>query len=157
MYKRQVEVPFVDKGNVENAINCVAVMLRFGYENEVIASRIKELQPVAMRLELKKGKKNSSIIDDSYSNDLDALQIALEFLNQQGQHPFKMLILSDIPGVTIEDEKSLSKLRRLLSEYRLDKLILIGEVLPKLAAQFDVPSISYSDTCLLYTSPSPRD
>jgi len=141
-----VEVPFVDKGNVENAINCVAVMLRFGYENEVIASRIKELQPVAMRLELKKGKKNSSIIDDSYSNDLDALQIALEFLNQQGQHPFKMLILSDIPGVTIEDEKSLSKLRRLLSEYRLDKLILIGEVLPKLAAQFDVPSISYSDT-----------
>ncbi|HAT92419.1 MAG TPA: bifunctional UDP-N-acetylmuramoyl-tripeptide:D-alanyl-D-alanine ligase/alanine racemase, partial [Sphingobacterium sp.] len=85
-----VEVPFVDKGNVENAINCVAVMLRFGYENEVIASRIKELQPVAMRLELKKGKKNSSIIDDSYSNDLDALQIALEFLNQQGQHPFKM-------------------------------------------------------------------
>jgi alanine racemase len=31
-------------------------MLRFGYENEVIASRIKELQPVAMRLELKKEK-----------------------------------------------------------------------------------------------------
>src|SRR5690606_5596886 len=51
-----VEVPFVDKGNVENAINCVAIMLRFGYEREVIASRIKELQPVAMRLELKKGK-----------------------------------------------------------------------------------------------------
>ncbi len=141
-----VEVPFVDKGNVENAINCVAVMLRFGYEGAVIAARIKNLQPVAMRLELKKGKNNSSIIDDSYSNDLDALQIALEFLNQQGQHPFKMLILSDISGVSIDDVKSLAKLKRLLSEYHLDQLILIGEVLPKLASQFDVPSISYVDT-----------
>jgi len=141
-----IEVPFVDKGNVENAINCVAVMLRFGYEKEVIASRIKELQPVAMRLELKKGKKNSSIIDDSYSNDLDALQIALEFLNQQGQHPRKILILSDIPGVNITDEKSLSKLKRLLSEYRLDKLILIGEILAQVADQFAVPSVSYPST-----------
>jgi len=141
-----IEIPFVDKGNVENAISCVAVMLRFGYDSEVIASRIRELQPVAMRLELKKGKKNSSIIDDSYSNDLDALQIALEFLNQQGQHPFKLLILSDIPGVGIHDEKSLSKLKRLLGEYRLDRLVLIGEVLPKLADQFDVASVSYPDT-----------
>ncbi|WP_293885593.1 bifunctional UDP-N-acetylmuramoyl-tripeptide:D-alanyl-D-alanine ligase/alanine racemase [Sphingobacterium sp. UBA1498] len=141
-----VEVPFVDKGNVENAINCVAVMLRFGYESAVIAARIKNLQPVAMRLELKKGKNNSSIIDDSYSNDLDALQIALEFLNQQGQHPLKMLILSDISGVSIDDVKSLAKLKRLLSEYRLDQLILIGKVLPKVASQFDVPSISYVDT-----------
>ncbi|WP_293887361.1 MULTISPECIES: bifunctional UDP-N-acetylmuramoyl-tripeptide:D-alanyl-D-alanine ligase/alanine racemase [unclassified Sphingobacterium] len=141
-----VEVPFVDKGNVENAINCVAVMLRFGYESAVIAARIKNLQPVAMRLELKKGKNNSSIIDDSYSNDLDALQIALEFLNQQGQHPLKMLILSDISGVSIDDVKSLAKLKRLLSEYRLDQLILIGKVLRKVASQFDVPSISYVDT-----------
>ncbi len=141
-----VEVPFVDKANVENAISCIALMLRFGYETGVIASRIKELQPVAMRLELKKGKRNSSIIDDSYSNDLDALQIALEFLNQQRQHARKILILSDLPGVSLADAKSLAKLKRLLGEYRLDKLILIGEVLPQLADQFDVPSISYRGT-----------
>lgn len=141
-----VEVPFVDKGNIENAINCVAVLLRFGYQIEVIASRIRELQPVAMRLELKKGKKNSSIIDDSYSNDLDALQIALAFLNQQGQHPRKILVLSDLPGVSITDDKSLSKLKRLLSEYRLDKLVLIGTVLAQIADQFDVSSVCYPTT-----------
>ena len=141
-----VEIPFVDKGNVENAINCVAVMLRFGYESDVIASRIKELQPMAMRLELKKGKKNSSVIDDSYSNDLDALQIALEFLNQQGQHSRKILILSDISGVSVSDEKSLSKLKKLLAESHLDKLILIGEVLPQIADQFNIPTLSYTDT-----------
>ncbi|ULT27172.1 hypothetical protein KUH03_10625 [Sphingobacterium sp. E70] len=40
----------------------------------------------------------------------------------------------------------MSKLKRLLSEYRLDKLILIGEILTQVADQFAVPSVSYPST-----------
>src|SRR5690606_15009125 len=113
---------------------------------KVIAERIATLQPMEMRLELKKGKQNSSIIDDSYSNDLVALQIALDFLKQQKQHLRKILILSDIPGVQVKDEKTFGKLKRLISESGLTELIFIGPVLGQLVSQFTLPITNYADT-----------
>ena len=49
-----------------------------------------------MRLELKNGINNCSVIDDSYNSDIQSLEIALNFLNQQNQHQKRTLILSDI-------------------------------------------------------------
>ena len=141
-----VKIPFVDQASIENAISCIAVMITFGYDFKTIADRIATLQPMEMRLELKKGKHNTSIIDDSYSNDLVALQIALDFLKQQKQNSRKVLILSDIPGVQLHDEKSISKLKRLVAASGLTDLIFIGPILSQLEAQFSLPTASYSDT-----------
>ena len=55
-----------------------------------------QLQPVAMRLEVKQGINNSVIIDDSYSADLHSLSIALDNLRSVASHRKTMLILSDI-------------------------------------------------------------
>ncbi|WP_293928002.1 bifunctional UDP-N-acetylmuramoyl-tripeptide:D-alanyl-D-alanine ligase/alanine racemase [Sphingobacterium sp. UBA6320] len=144
-----VKIPFVDQASIENAISCIAVMITFGYDFKTIAERIATLQPMEMRLELKKGKHNSSIIDDSYSNDLVALQIALDFLKQQKQNTRKVLILSDIPGVELHDEKSISKLKRLIDASDLTDLIFIGPILSQLPAQFSLPVTSYPDTASL--------
>lgn len=141
-----VKIPFVDQASIENAISCIAVMITFGYDFKTIAERIATLQPMEMRLELKKGKHNSSIIDDSYSNDLVALQIALDFLKQQKQNQRKILILSDIPGVHANDEKSISKLKRLITDSGLTDLIFIGPILNQLLTQFSLPTTSYLDT-----------
>lgn len=54
------------------------------------------LSPVAMRLEMKEGINNCSVINDSYNSDLGSLTIALDFLNQQKQHKKRTVILSDI-------------------------------------------------------------
>lgn len=141
-----VKIPFVDQASIENAISCIAVMITFGYDFKTIAERIATLQPMEMRLELKKGKHNSSIIDDSYSNDLVAMQIALDFLKQQKQNQRKVLILSDIPGVRLHDEKSINKLKRLIIDSDLTDLIFIGPILNQLSAQFSLPVTSYPDT-----------
>ena len=55
-----------------------------------------QLQPVAMRLEVKQGISNSIIIDDSYSADLHSLSIALDNLRSVASQRKTMLILSDI-------------------------------------------------------------
>jgi alanine racemase len=55
-----------------------------------------QLKAVEMRLELKQGINNCSVINDSYSADINSLTIALDFLVQQQQHPTRTLILSDI-------------------------------------------------------------
>ena len=96
---REIIIPFTDAASIENAITCWTVMLLLNYEQTVIAERMARLQVMEMRLEMKRGIRRSTIIDDSYSNDLSSLTIALDLLKQQHQHPLKTLILSDMPHV----------------------------------------------------------
>jgi alanine racemase len=49
-----------------------------------------------MRLKVKTGINNCSLIDDSYSSDSQSLEIALDFLESQKQYKNKTVILSDI-------------------------------------------------------------
>jgi alanine racemase len=103
----RIKIPFIDEASIENAIHCWAVMLFLDYPNKIISERMPRLNPVAMRLELKEGINNCTVINDSYNSDLGSLAIALDFLNQfasrtnpssggQKQHPKKTLVLSDI-------------------------------------------------------------
>ena len=81
-----IEIPFTDEASIENAVHCWATLLLLGYNQVMIARRMRNLQPLAMRLEMKAGMNNCTLINDSYSNDIDSLAIALDFLNQQKQH-----------------------------------------------------------------------
>lgn len=123
------QVPFTDRASLENIMSCIACMYFMGYDAETIVERIQNLKPLEMRLQLKKGINNSSIIDDSYSNDLASLKISLEFLNQQNQHNSKTLILSEMEGLA-ESEKLQQKLIGLLNSSELQKFIWVGNKYP---------------------------
>jgi UDP-N-acetylmuramyl pentapeptide synthase len=71
-------IPFRDEASIENAIVCWATMLAMGYSPADADDRIERLSPVSMRLELKHGVNDCSIIDDSYNSDIQSLEIALE-------------------------------------------------------------------------------
>jgi Alr-MurF fusion protein len=49
-----------------------------------------------MRMELKHGINDCTIIDDSYNSDPASLAIAIDFLSRQSQHKKKSIILSDM-------------------------------------------------------------
>ena len=57
-----------------------------------------QLEPVAMRLEVKEGQKGCTIINDSYNSDVSSLDIALDFMSRRPDHNGRKrtLILSDI-------------------------------------------------------------
>lgn len=119
------QVPFTDRASIENIMSCIATMYYLGYDAETVVERIQGLKPLEMRLQLKKGINHSSIIDDSYSNDLASLKISLEFLNQQNQHSKKTLILSEMEGLA-ESEKVQQKLVSLLNSSQLQRFIWVG-------------------------------
>lgn len=119
------QVPFTDRASIENILSCIATMYYLGYDAETVVERIQGLKPLEMRLQLKKGINHSSIIDDSYSNDLASLKISLEFLNQQNQHSKKTLILSEMEGLA-ESEKLQQKLVSLLNSSQLQRFIWVG-------------------------------
>ncbi|HEY1166765.1 MAG TPA: bifunctional UDP-N-acetylmuramoyl-tripeptide:D-alanyl-D-alanine ligase/alanine racemase [Chitinophaga sp.] len=122
-----IHIPFVDEGSVENAIHCWALMLYLGTEQSVIQQRMDQLGNIAMRLELKQGINNCSVINDSYNSDLGSLTIALDFLQQQQQHPTRTVILSDILQSGKSDASLYEEVAGLLQKKGINKFIGIGK------------------------------
>ncbi len=141
-----ISIPFVDDAYIENAILCWAFMLYSGYDNNTIDERMHTLSPVAMRLELKEGTSNCSIINDSYNSDLGSLVIALDFLNQQKQHQKRTLILSDILQSGKDETQLYKEVAELLNKKNVDRLIGIGESISRQAYLFKGEKSFYQTT-----------
>ncbi len=124
---RIIKIPFTDHASVENAIHCWCALLYFGQNDQVIADRMLTLQPVAMRLEMKRAINNCSIVNDSYSADLNSLSIALDFISQQQQHQRKTVILSDILQSGKQEGDLYNAVAAALMEKNITRLIGIGE------------------------------
>jgi alanine racemase len=140
-------VPFIDEASVENAIVCWATMLALGYDAQVCDDRLEKLVPVSMRMELKQGIHDCSIIDDSYNSDIQSLEIALNFLNQQNQHQTRTLILSDIFQSGLEQDVLYKQVADMVEQKKVDKLIGVGKAILAQQALFTVPQkYFYADT-----------
>jgi len=122
-------IPFMDEASIENAIVCWATMLAMGYSPVEVDKRIERLSPVSMRLELKNGINDCSVIDDSYNSDVQSLEIALNFLNQQNQHPTRTLILSDIYQSGLEQDVLYRQVADMIKSKKMDKFVGVGEAL----------------------------
>ncbi len=122
----KITIPFTDDASIENAIHCWAVMLHLGFSNNAIAERMLLLVSIAMRLELKEGINNCSVINDSYNSDINSLSIALDFLTQQKQHSKKTVILSDILQSGQNELNLYGYIAELLENKGVQKLIGIG-------------------------------
>ena len=123
----QFAIPFIDEGSIENAITCCSLLLVAGIDRPFIQEKMQQLQPVSMRLELKKAINQSSIINDSYSADLSSLTIALNFLDQQAAGSKRTVILSDFLQTGMTEEKLYDEISSLLRLHRASKVIGIGK------------------------------
>lgn len=121
-----VRIPFTDDASVENAMHCICVLLLLGIPVDEVPGRMEKLQPVAMRLELKRGLNNCQIINDSYNSDLNSLSIALDYLNSHSLGGPTTLILSDILQSGMPGEELYEKVAGLLESKQVERLIGIG-------------------------------
>lgn len=147
-YKKQsfeIKVPFLDDASVENAIQCLMVLLYFKYSFATIESRMELLYPVEMRLKVKNGINNTTVIDDSYSSDFQSLKIALDFLESQKQHKKKTLILSDIFQSGLNNDELYARVSQLVISNKIHRVIGIGDTISKYKNKF-VNCITFAST-----------
>ena len=137
-------IPFQDQASIENAIHCMMVMLYFGYNQKVIQTRMALLYPVEMRLKVKNGIFNCTLIDDSYSSDFQSLKIALDFLENQKQHKKKTLILSDIFQSGLSNDALYSQVSQLIISNKITRVIGIGETISLYKSKF-INCITFKD------------
>ncbi len=134
------EIPFTDDASTENAIHCFATALLLHVPDEVIIQNMAKIVPIAMRLELKSGNNNCTIINDYYNSDINSLAIALDVMNQQSQHSNKTVILSDILQSGLSDEDLYEKVAFMLERKKIDSLIGIGQAISRQAGKFKMKS-----------------
>lgn len=127
-------LPFEDEASVQNALHSIAFIFLLEEESDFVldapelARRLKQLQPVAMRMEVKEGRKGCVLIDDTYNSDLQALELALDFQHRRALagNMKSCLILSDI----FQSGKAPGDLYRrvadLLKQKQIDRFIGIG-------------------------------
>ena len=122
----KVKIPFTDYASIENAVNSMMILLYLNYDKPTIESRMKMLYPIEMRLKVKNGINNTTIIDDSYISDFQSLKIALDFLEQQKQHSGKSIIFSDILESGENEKELYTKVSELFRQNKISKIIGIG-------------------------------
>lgn len=122
-----LKIHFKDKASIENCIHCIVTLSILDYKQDEIQQKISLLRNLPMRLELKYGINQCTIIDDTYSADFLSLQIAIDFLNQQDTNQSKTLILSDFEDSGLSSEAFIDKLNKITSSHKFDKLIGVGK------------------------------
>jgi Alr-MurF fusion protein len=140
-------VPFTDHASIENAMHCLCVLLLLKQPAEKIAACMQELSPIAMRLELKNGINHCSVINDSYSADLNSLTIALDFLAAQQQHTRRTVILSDFLESGREETALYATIAQALAWTKVDRLIGIG---PRISAHATTFAERYTGETAFY-------
>ena len=144
-------LPFIDDAAIENSLNCLAACLYLMLPAELITERMAKLEPVAMRLEVKEGKNNCLLINDSYNSDLGSLDIALDFLYRRSLSKGlkRTLILSDILETGQNTSTLYRQVAQLVGSRGIERIIGVGSEISSCATRFNIEKVFYPDTATL--------
>jgi len=131
--KLEIKIPFVDRASIENAIHCWAVMLFLKFAPDTIQQRMNKLKRLELRLALRAGINQCTLIDDTYNADLTSLKNALQFLDQQPMHLKRSLILSDFLQSGLAPKQLYKEIAELIQGANISQLIGIGEQVSTIA------------------------
>ncbi|WP_158858778.1 bifunctional UDP-N-acetylmuramoyl-tripeptide:D-alanyl-D-alanine ligase/alanine racemase [Lunatibacter salilacus] len=116
---------FSDEASLENLRHVIVACLTLGLSPTQIQDAIPLLRSVDMRLTVKAGLRQCTLIDDTYNNDLGGLVVALEFMQVQRQKRRRKVILSDLPQLG-SSKNSYHKVKTLLDHFKIDEIYGIG-------------------------------
>ncbi|MCT4697206.1 MAG: bifunctional UDP-N-acetylmuramoyl-tripeptide:D-alanyl-D-alanine ligase/alanine racemase [Candidatus Cardinium sp.] len=130
-------IPFRDHASIENITHCLVYLLDNGFPPLQLQRSLLQLKAIPMRMTLKAGINRCQLIDDTYTNDIVSLRLALDFMQQ---HPAKRtVILSDMLQSATPDHQLYEELATLLTQHRVHRLIGIGPMISQYSALFSIP------------------
>lgn len=142
-------VCFTDDISLQNAIQCLVCGIYLG-----VPVKLDNLEPVAMRLEVKSGINGCQIIDDAYSNDLSSLTEALNVLDAFSKLNFekRTLIISDIRQSGLDGDTLYTQVSSLARRKNINRILAVGHDICAHKEFFPLNTQFYQSTEELITS-----
>ena len=140
------DVDFVDHASLENALTCILCLLVLNYKHAVIQERLSRLGALQMRLELVKGNQNCYLINDAYSNDLQSLEIALQFTERHATERERCAILSESVQSGLDESALHHRMAELVSRHGIHQLYAIGASFDRMKQHYAIPLQTYKTT-----------
>lgn len=134
-----LEIPFTDETSIKNITSALAVAIYLNVPFDVIKEKALILEPVAMRLDVRQGKSNSIIINDTYNSDINSIKIALDFLVQRAAETGKKktIILSDILQSGVQNRSLYTQVFELIKQKNINKIIGVGPIISEFSSIFE--------------------
>ncbi len=125
--KGNFTIPFKDKVSIRLSVTAFLSSLVLGGDIEKISQKIISLSYPKMRMEIKRGINNCTLINDSYNSDIESIKNALNYISNRENNKIKTLVLSDIFQSGYDEKKLFGIVKRYIEESGINKLILTGE------------------------------
>ena len=141
-----LDIPFPDIASYENCMNAVSILLLKQYSPDVITSRVQQLSAIAMRMEIKDGINNCTLVNDYYNSDPSSFQLALNILATQDASKERVVILSDFMDTGKAGDDLYPSIAETLRQANISLFIGIGKHLSGHRHDFSANSRFYEDT-----------
>ncbi len=126
-----IQLPFTDKASIDNAMLCMLTLLALGKSFSFIANGIKQLTPVDMRMQLKKGMNGCAFINDSYNLDFDSFVVAGFYLKAQAAGRDSSIVVSDFAETGEASQNLYAKVAKHAATLGIKRFIGIGGQIKK--------------------------
>ncbi|QPQ36112.1 MULTISPECIES: UDP-N-acetylmuramoyl-tripeptide--D-alanyl-D-alanine ligase [unclassified Lysinibacillus] len=133
--KYTIFVPGYGEHQVYNALAAIAAIKEMGLSIETAISRLKTFKPMARHLEFSTGIGESTIIDDTWTNNPTSVEAALKVLDTIGKDKKIILILGDIKRLGLFEEKYHREIGSMVAQRNIEMLMTIGKRAEDIAAQ----------------------
>ena len=118
------EFPFKDGGSANNAKLAIEVAIALGASIKKIKQQVSTLPSLAMRLETFDGINNSTIINDTYNLDIDALVYSLEYQKMIAKRRKRIVII----GLDKENSSKKNEIEQIVSQFKPDEIHVVNSV-----------------------------
>lgn len=142
----ELRLPFTDEKSVENLCHSLVAALELGAQPAMLRLQVAVLSAIPMRLSLREGIFGSLLVDDSYNNDFQGLEAALDVALAHSQGRPLAVILSDILQAGTDENALYSQVAALLKSKGVSKLVAIGPTISNYKDEFGIACESYRST-----------
>ena len=122
------EIPFIDTISIDNFALAAATALYHGLSLTQLSEKAPQLLAVEMRMQQLKGIGGMQLLNDSYSNDLTSLKLALQHFNLNIQAKKRGVVISDILQSGMKDDVWIARVCELMNEFHIGNIYAVGEI-----------------------------
>ncbi|MFC0523298.1 UDP-N-acetylmuramoyl-tripeptide--D-alanyl-D-alanine ligase [Pontibacillus salicampi] len=131
----QAFVPGYGEHQVYNALAALAAIQHMGIALEAAVQRLATFQNMERHLEISTGKKNATIVDDTWTINPTSIEVALDVVATIGEEKNIIVILGDINRLGDYEEEFHHKMGTLVAHHPAKTLITIGKKAKNIALQ----------------------